>query len=954
MEKTMKKKQITAILLSAVMMISACMPINISAHAADTAGEGNTEAAAVAELREEESAEEAEPEITEPAQEVQDELPGGTGTDSEVREEAEAGVEEEQSEEADAADEEEATEEVEAGDEKEAAEETEASEEPENNDLAAYTMESDGLEERKTNYAYVSVRANQSVTLSVIAEAADMNGITYKWLKDSKEIEGAVSAEYTTEPVRESCYYKCIVSDAYGNTSEVGFEVAAVNNLEAYSEDEDGWMQRTRRISLPLNETTTLSVIASANDMEGITYQWYGPNGYESPIEGADSASIVTGPVTGNQEYRCVVSDHYGSSCDVTFYITVDTHLEAYPAGHEGSTICSVYTNGAQSVKLKVIASADEGIGLNYEWYDINTMEKLNETSSEYTVSPISGDCGYECRVSDSYGNMKAVGFSVIDGTYDNHLIVHDPENVNFDRRPVYKVKAGGSRKLSVAVSANDQSAITFEWKKGPANSEADEEFTTIEGVAAAEYTIQNAQDNARYKCVVRDQYGSCESVDFDVWIDNELKVYAGKDSSSDYQQISMDDGQSLDLTVSVEAINTTGLKYQWYSGDNQYLGYATPIDGANSPNYHIASVKTPIYYFCEVEDQYDGFNFAKFYITEKMPSIEKMDVSLKTTAYTYDGKEKKPAVIVKYKGKALENDRDYKVTYSGNINAGTATAKITGITMPGEVSCTFKINKAKQSITAKLVKASIPVGKTTTVSVNGAQGKITCKSAATSIATATGTTVKGVRVGTVRINVTAAATANYNAAAASVTVKVLPAAISKLTTANQAAGIKLTWAKVAGANGYIIYRNNVRIKTITGGAAVTFTDTKANTNGTKYVFKVVAKGTTGTSTLSKTVTAYRLARPAIPTLVNNKARTMTAKWSRNAKGSGYQIQYSLKSSFAGAKTLTAAKNTIVTKSVTGLKKGSIYYVRVRTFKSVGSTMYYSAWSAAKKVKITK
>ena len=41
-------------------------------------------------------------------------------------------------------------------------------------------------------------------------------------------------------------------------------------------------------------------------------------------------------------------------------------------------------------------------------------------------------------------------------------------------------------------------------------------------------------------------------------------------------------------------------------------------------------------------------------------------------------------------------------------------------------------------------------------------------------------------------------------------------------------------------------------------------TDLTANTNGTKYTYKVVAKATTGDSTLSRSVTVYRVARQAI------------------------------------------------------------------------------------------
>ena len=167
--------------------------------------------------------------------------------------------------------------------------------------------------------------------------------------------------------------------------------------------------------------------------------------------------------------------------------------------------------------------------------------------------------------------------------------------------------------------------------------------------------------------------------------------------------------------------------------------------------------------------------------------------------------------------------------------------------------------------------------------------------------------------------------------------------------------GIKLTWKKVTGANGYKVYRGSTLIKTITSGSTVTFADTKANTNGTKYTYKVVAKASTGDSTLSKSFAVYRIARPAIASVTNSAASKMTVKWGKNAKANGYQIQYSLSSSFAsGNKTVNITSASTVSEVIGSLTKGKTYYVRIRTYKTVGSTKYWSEWSAKKSVKISK
>ena len=73
-------------------------------------------------------------------------------------------------------------------------------------------------------------------------------------------------------------------------------------------------------------------------------------------------------------------------------------------------------------------------------------------------------------------------------------------------------------------------------------------------------------------------------------------------------------------------------------------------------------------------------------------------------------------------------------------------------------------------------------------------------------------------------------------------------------------------------------------------------------------------------------------------------------KWKQQKKQvNGYQIQYAVSSKFKKAKTVTIKKAKNTSKTVTKLKKKKKYYVRIRTYKKVGKTKFYSGWS--KKVK---
>ncbi|MBE6741121.1 MAG: fibronectin type III domain-containing protein [Ruminococcaceae bacterium] len=85
---------------------------------------------------------------------------------------------------------------------------------------------------------------------------------------------------------------------------------------------------------------------------------------------------------------------------------------------------------------------------------------------------------------------------------------------------------------------------------------------------------------------------------------------------------------------------------------------------------------------------------------------------------------------------------------------------------------------------------------------------------------------------------------------------------------------------------------------------------------------------------------------------VSAKSKGFTVKWAKQAtQTSGYQVQYATNSKFTNNKKTVTVKGTKTSsKTVTGLKAKKKYYVRVRTYKTVNGTKYYSPWSKAKTV----
>lgn len=87
---------------------------------------------------------------------------------------------------------------------------------------------------------------------------------------------------------------------------------------------------------------------------------------------------------------------------------------------------------------------------------------------------------------------------------------------------------------------------------------------------------------------------------------------------------------------------------------------------------------------------------YAREKFDTKRVRIQNGDVSVETDTFVFDGEEKKAAVNVVHEGQTLKENIDYLVSYSENVNAGTAHVAVTGIKdFIGTVSREYRIEKA-------------------------------------------------------------------------------------------------------------------------------------------------------------------------------------------------------------------------------------------------------------------
>jgi uncharacterized repeat protein (TIGR02543 family) len=141
---------------------------------------------------------------------------------------------------------------------------------------------------------------------------------------------------------------------------------------------------------------------------------------------------------------------------------------------------------------------------------------------------------------------------------------------------------------------------------------------------------------------------------------------------------------------------------------------------------------------------------------------------------------------------------------------------------------------------------------------------------------------------------------------------------------------VKDSAGKVIGSSYYTVtYSNNKNVGTAT--VTVRF---RGNYSGT----------------LTKTFTI--VPKPTTISRITGDKQKFTVRWNKQATmTNGYQIQYSTNKNFSGAKTVTVSSTGTLYKTITGLSAKKTYYVRIRSYRKVGKTNYYSKWSAASSVK---
>ncbi len=336
---------------------------------------------------------------------------------------------------------------------------------------------------------------------------------------------------------------------------------------------------------------------------------------------------------------------------------------------------------------------------------------------------------------------------------------------------------------------------------------------------------------------------------------------------------------------------------------------------------------------------------------------ISACKITLSGNSYIYDGKAKEPGLTVTNGSMVLVEGKDYTVSYENNTEVGIGTVIVTGIgSYNGTSARSFSIQLAVPVLLSVSNKSEgVTVAWQT---VGGADGYIIYRKESggswtkagnvvggnTASYTDTGACAKNSYCYTVRAyrNVNGSPVyGTYDTDGKSVTAGL---AMVVLKNATSSAGQnKVTWNKVNGADGYIIYRkvsgeNWITLASVKCGDTVSYTDDKDLTAGVIYFYTVRAYYRENNQNIygsydktGKGVTAS-LATVALKS-VTTKSGQNTVEWNKVNGADGYIVYR--KTNGGSWSTLATLKGTDTTSYMDGksLTAGVTYYYTVRAYQ---------------------
>lgn len=346
---------------------------------------------------------------------------------------------------------------------------------------------------------------------------------------------------------------------------------------------------------------------------------------------------------------------------------------------------------------------------------------------------------------------------------------------------------------------------------------------------------------------------------------------------------------------------------------------------------------------------EYSGSVAKSFTIQPKDASKFKLYYA---TPLSFTGKAITPDVLIKDGNKTLERYVDYMVMYSSNVNVGTGKISVEFYgNYKGKQTASFVINPAKQQIQVLETRyKGFFVDFVQKGSATGYEVQYGTRSDFSGASTYRSTTNKTDKMTVLGLG----ASKTYYVRVRSYTVKG-----GKTYYGNWSDAKSIVTAKTNFANAKV---SGISSKSFTGKAITQKITVKYGSktlkNGTDYTVKYSANTKVGTAkvtitgkgiyggVITKSFAIYP-AKQVIQKLYGTYAGFFI-DYAQKGSATGYEISYSQRSDFKGAKSVKVTNNRTDKKTVSGLARYQKYYVRVRSYTVKGGKTYNGAWSDKK------
>ena len=355
------------------------------------------------------------------------------------------------------------------------------------------------------------------------------------------------------------------------------------------------------------------------------------------------------------------------------------------------------------------------------------------------------------------------------------------------------------------------------------------------------------------------------------------------------------------------------------------------------------------------------NYTYLKPYTDEIINGVpeSKIDLSSATVnsidSQTYTGFSIEPSVTVTLNGKTLKLNEDYTLTYSNNVNVGTATITINGIgNYTGSKKINFNIVPKKLDISSATVNSigsktytGASIKPSVTVTLNNKTLKLN-KDYTVSYS-------NNKNIGTAKILIKGIG--EYEGEK-TVTFNIIPPKVTNLKSSKKTYNsITLSWDKIDNVTGYKVYKYDKKsnsYKYLATTNTNTYTDKSLKASST-YSYRVraykVVNSTTYNGSYSNTIDVKTSPNYAPKVtglkLKTQKSDSLTISWNKINNVTGYKVyRYDVKTeSYKLIKTISNASTTSYTNSK--LTSATKYLYKVRSYKIVNNKTHNGDYSSS-------